>query len=118
MKHALGIGAVILAVAGPLSAQTAFVPGFEDLPLAPNLRAEEEPVAFVTPAGRIIESTAEVSGASSEILRFYQETLPQWGWAQDTARRYQRDGEILLVDIQTESGREYVVFRLTPADSP
>ena len=99
-------------------AQTAFVPGFEDLPLAPGLTVQDEPVAFVTPSGRIIESTTDLTGPSKDVLSFYETTLPQLGWVKQTAQRYHRDGETLVVDILDEAGREYVVFRLTPADSP
>jgi len=98
--------------------QTTFVPGFDDLPLAPGLTATEEPVAFVTMDGRIIESAAQMSVSENRITAFYSESLPQLGWIQRSESLYERDGEALTVDIRTQDNPPKVVFRLTPGGSP
>ena len=110
--------AIWLSLASTSGAQTVFVPGFEDLPLAPGLSPSGDPVAFVTAAGRIIESTAELSAQSSDVLAFYSGTLPQLGWVKAAGETYVREGETLSVDIQTNTGTQTVVFRLTPNSAP
>ena len=88
-------------------AGTAFMSGFEDLPLMDGLKqAEETAVSFDTPSGRIIEAYAQSNKIKKqEITDFYNKTLPQLGWKRmpkenkNAAVSYMREGEVLTISV-------------------
>lgn len=81
--------------------------GFEDLPLMDGLKqAEEAPVSFDTPSGRIIEAYAQSNRIGKQkIADFYDKTLPQLGWRRLSGNNkkssvsYAREGEVLTISI-------------------
>ena len=115
LSHA---AALILLLAGPAAAQSAFVPGFEDLPLMPGLVASAEgPVVFDAPSGRIVEAQVAGPASAARVLDFYRETLPQLGWhAAGPDGTFEREGELLKLAItEPERGQITVRFSLAPA---
>lgn len=94
-----------------------FVPGIEDLPLAPGLTASSETaVVFDTPSGRIVDALAEGIGSIEGVGRFYRETLPQLGWHHHTRYRYSRGSEILELNFQARDVHRLTVkYSLKPA---
>ncbi len=114
---------IFLALSGTANfatAQSDFVPGFEDLPLMFELDASADaPVIFDTPAGRIIETRASGHSSKLRILAFYRDTLPQLGWHETAAEgAFQREGELLTLSVvEPRSGQVEVRFSLTPAPS-
>lgn len=122
IKNVVLCAVFFLASALPVKAEgTAFMSGFEDLPLMNGLiQQDDASVSFDTPAGRIIEAYAESPKVEKKkIIAFYDRTLPQLGWKKlkkqkDTSATasYSRDGETL--DISVENGEPVVVrFELT-----
>lgn len=106
---------LVLVQAAPARSAEAFVPGFEDLPLAPGLEAVPDAgVTFDSPAGRIVESYAAGRMAQEDVLRFYAATLPQLGWTAETPTRYAREGEELTLDLTRKEGVLSVRFSLSP----
>jgi len=89
------------------AAGTAFMSGFEDLPLMDGLKqAEDAAVSFDAPSGRIIEAYAQSNEIGrSKITGFYDKTLPQLGWkrlagkSKDSSVSYAREGEVLTISI-------------------
>jgi hypothetical protein len=99
-------------------ADTAFVDGFDDLPLVPGLSQEPgRVVQFDSPYGRILESWATGSLKSEAVLSFYKKTLPQLGWTADSAERFHRDNEVLILDIHRKGSGIEVHYRDAPAKS-
>jgi hypothetical protein len=112
---------IVLLTAQPASAQANFVPGFDDLPLMPELVAgSESPVVFDAPGGRIIDMQMAGRTSAARVIDFYRDTLPQLGWqvVGSAAGTFEREGEILkLVIDEPERGRVAVRFSLAPAGS-
>ncbi len=112
------VGAICLFFVVQAGAQTVFVPGTEDVPLADGLvlMAGEEDVSFDTPAGQILMVQARVqNGTPADIWAFYDKTLPALGWRLIRAGLFERDGEMLKISVSDEKLPE-VQFELTPRD--
>jgi hypothetical protein len=109
---------VIVAVAffGAAAARAGgFVAGLEDLPLMPGLQeVEESAVSFDAPEGRIVEVYAEGAVEAKRVLAFYDETLPQLGWAPAGGGSFRREGEVLRIEIIGEGEGIAVRFSLAP----
>ncbi len=105
----LGV-AFLMSVSVPHArAADIFVFGFEDLPLMNGLtQIQQESVLFDTPQGRIVQASATGMVTREAVLSFYRETLPQLGWNAMDDQTYQREGEILRLEI-TETDRALMV---------
>lgn len=80
-----------------------FVAGFDDLPLMPGLmQVADAGFVFDAPSGRIVESFAEGKVAVDAIRGFYARTLPQLGWRQTGRDRFEREEEVLDVEVTPE----------------
>lgn len=113
-KTALAFCAFCLIGTGMAGAQ-GFLTGFEDLPLAPNLRAVEDTgLVFDSPAGRIVEGYATGDTNAAAVQEFYQETLPALGWIHEDGSRFRREGEQLVIDYFGSAGALSVRFTLAP----
>ena len=103
----------------PLRAQSpVFLSVIEDLPLMPGFVEDTDgALKFETEAGRIAEITASGAGTASAVIEFYSHTLPQLGWQLETPTRYQREGEVLVLEVleleQNGAGVE-VHFQVSP----
>jgi len=99
-----------------LSAKSDFVPGINDLPLMSGLILKtDSPIFFDTPSGRIIEILAVSKLSIPEISSFYKNTLPQLGWKNKDKDNFERDGELLKIEIFNDiSGGSVVRFFLVP----
>lgn len=112
MLVALTLCFVPLAV---LEAAGEFVPGFEDMPLAPGLTAvPDAAMSFDSAGGRIVESLATGRVDAGSVADFYARTLPQLGWQQAAAGTYRREGEELVVEISRSGDAITVRFALAP----
>jgi hypothetical protein len=100
-----------------------FVPGLDDIPLAPGLVAADEPdLVFDKPEGRLVETSATSRQSEKKLRDFYAVTLPQMGWqaeksTKDAAKdtdRYRRDQEVLTLVTHRKDGNTDIIFRLNP----
>ena len=118
LMPALRLGAaflMLLIYAGEARAQ-GFVPGFEDLPLMFELDADDAPMIFDAPGGRIVEARAHGSSSPTRVATFYRETLAQLGWRPSGPGTFERDGEQLRVNVtEPRSGEVEVRFSLSPS---
>lgn len=108
---------VLLALAGPAMAQTAFFDELGDVPVMPALsELPDRSVSFDKPEGRIAQVTALAGKGADlpDIEGFYTQSLPQFGWQAQGKNRYIREGQVLTITPQTEAGQKLVVFRLEP----
>ncbi|MGB8275013.1 MAG: hypothetical protein WCF16_07050, partial [Alphaproteobacteria bacterium] len=101
------------------AADEKFVAGFEDLPLMPGLaQIPDAGVVFDAPSGRIVEAFAEGRIDPVAVKNFYGRTLPQLGWKKSAGDRFEREGEILDVEVTPDApapGEKIVVhFYLAP----
>lgn len=114
------LAAVLFALACGLSpgpALAAFVPGTEDVPLAPGLSAmADDALVFDNPTGRIVQSTAAGQGDADAVTRFYADTLPQLGWSRGPDGHWTRAGEVLDISIEQQGSRLTVRYQLSPRD--
>ena len=103
-----------------------FVPGLDDIPLAPGLVAADEPdLVFDKPEGRLVETSATSRQSEKKLRDFYAVTLPQMGWqaeksTKDSAKdsdRYRRDQEVLTLVTHRKDGKTDIIFRLNPQEA-
>ncbi len=109
--------ALFVAMSLPFGLRAAdrFVPGTEDLPLAPLLTpVDGAGIVFDTPQGRIIEAYAKGKTKDAAVLDFYANTLPQLGWSARSRNIYQREGETLRLELYRRAGELTVRFYLSP----
>ncbi|MBP2295888.1 hypothetical protein [Azospirillum rugosum] len=103
-------GPAIAGLAGhPLPAWASesprFLTGMGDVPVMPGLApAEEEPLVFDKPGGRIAQSVMAGRVDRKAVLAFYNQTMPQLGWkaapqAAAAGTRFLRDGEELRLEF-------------------
>jgi len=114
VRRLLAIGLVASVLTGGAAAQGSFLRDVDDLPLAPGLteRAEAATV-FDKPGGRVVETIATGAADRGSVIAFYTQTLPALGWTPQGDQRWQREGEVLAIDIA--SGAPLVVrFFLSP----
>ncbi|MBM3559418.1 MAG: hypothetical protein FJX53_05995 [Alphaproteobacteria bacterium] len=110
---AAGLLALALT-AGAALAQGGFLRDVDDLPLAPGLteRAEAATV-FDKPGGRVVDTIASGTLDRGSVVSFYATALPALGWTPRGELRWQREGEVLAIDIA--GGTPLVVlFFLSP----
>lgn len=94
---------------------SAFLPGFEDIPLMAGLKPQKnKDFIFDTPSGRIIEETAFGQSSRAKVTQFYNSTLPELGWKKIGNRIFKRDGERLYIECYGQDGKLSVRFTLTP----
>lgn len=108
----------LVLIAGLAKADEAvFVSGFEDLPLMPGLVEDsDQSMNFDTPSGRIIEAVASGSVSESDVMAFYEATLPELGWRRVGEGRFSREGEMLRLEF-LEDGKGVVVrFASSPEE--
>jgi hypothetical protein len=114
MKLSAAAALIFLVYTGELRAQ-GYVPGFEDLPLMFELDADDEPMIFDAPGGRIVEARAVGTSTPLRVMSFYRETLAQLGWRAVSTGTFERDGEQLRMTIaEPQSGQVEVRFSLSP----
>ena len=119
--------ALTLCVAVPLQAQAQeprFFESLYDVPVMPNMvELPDMTVSFDKPHGRIayVGAQAPSNLHSTEIIAFYDKTLPQMGWklvkAQGSVREYNRKGEDLRLFFVLSDGAELLQFMLFPAQN-
>jgi len=107
-------------LAGPVFADDkAFVEGFEDLPLMAGLAmADEGSMAFDAPEGRIIEAYAHGQVSEKKVLSFYKQVLPELGWIEKSPGVFQREGELLKLEIPKSKAMEDEIVTVRFALSP
>lgn len=118
LRAVAGALMLIAGLSATPAAQADFVPGMEDVPLAPGLTpAVEERLLFDAPVGRIVQSTAFGKGEPGTVQHFYTASLPQLGWAPSAPGRWVRAGEMLEIRVEGRGGGLRVQFQLSPAES-
>lgn len=82
-----------------------------------ELDADDAPVVFDAPFGRIVEARAIGQSTALRVHAFYRETLPQMGWrAAGPEGTFTREGELLrLLVVETRGDQVEVRFSLAPA---
>lgn len=96
-----------------------FFSALQDVPLAPGLdELSDQSVEFDKPEGRIVESVALAQeGASEDSIRsFYDATLPELGWKKAGSGSFTREKERLLMNFESEKGRNYLRVNVAPAE--
>jgi len=95
-----------------------FLSVIEDLPLMAALSEVGEGVQFSTSQGRIAEVMTQGRVSASEVLAFYEGTLPQLGWTRLGRGRFAREEETLELGIEDSGQNLNVRFTLAPKNKP
>ncbi|CCQ75738.1 hypothetical protein [Magnetospira sp. QH-2] len=97
-----------------------FLSILDDVPLMPGLSEQADAgMVFDSPQGRLAETHASGPVTADAVAAFYDQTLPQLGWARQGPNLFLREGESL--HLMTESTGAAVVtvrFALKPATNP
>jgi len=94
---------------------SAFVAGFDDLPLMKGLtQVSEDTVLFDTPQGRIVQASANGNLKEADVFTFYNTTLPQLGWSRVSKALFLREGEKLSLEIEPALDGVNVKFFISP----
>ena len=109
-----GFFATIFGVSTAFAADI-FLSVAADVPVMPGL-VEDRAAALVfdKPTGRILTAEARGNVTRNAVLAFYAQTLPQLGWQSLSETRFQREAEILRLEISHPGGALTVRFELTP----
>lgn len=114
-KTLIIFGLLLLMSLSALAAEAIYSTVIEDLPLMPGMTEKaDDAVVFDKPAGRILETTAEIAATPEEIKAFYAETLPSLGWQAHAGSAFVREDETLQLDIEKIGDATLVHFSLTP----
>lgn len=109
------VGIACLLAATVTQAADRFVTGIADLPLMPGLEEiADSAMVFSKPEGRIVEVAARGAVAADAVRRFYDQALPQLGWRRLGAQGWQRENEVLRLDMTSGKDGLVVQFSLTP----
>ncbi|WP_020594524.1 hypothetical protein [Kiloniella laminariae] len=95
-----------------------FFTGSDGVPVMPGMdEMPEMGMVFDKPEGRIVEGFASGLVNEKEIREFYGRTLPQLGWTVFDDGLFQREGEILSIEIikGVENGRSILRIILAPS---
>jgi hypothetical protein len=104
-----------IPIAAAQTTASAFVDGFDELPLFPGVeQVPDSTVAFDTTGGRIVISFVRTALAAPTFLDRYAETLRQLGWTRAGEARFLREGEVLTFDFIADGAKSVVRFSLVP----
>lgn len=94
----------------------AFFEALYDVPVMQGLQEiPDETMLFDKPDGRIATVVAATSSLKAQdVLKFYDQTLPQMGWKKVKNNQYVRDGDQLVLDLQPGQSLLAVRFTLSP----
>lgn len=83
--------------------ETAFFSALENIPLMENMsELEELNISYDTANGRILESYALANDyTQTELLQFYGQVLPQFGWMRLTESVFERGRERLSLEFES-----------------
>ena len=112
------LGVLICAILITENSNTApkFIPGVNGLPLVTGLvLMPGRHIIFDTPEGRIIEAFADGKISPANILAFYTDTLPQLGWIVKSKNEFERENEVLRIEVSANKKNQSIVrFFITP----
>lgn len=88
-----------------------------DMPIMEGLiELTEQTVVFDKPEGRIVESVAAMGQKNPQsVLKYYDDTLPQLGWARIEDRTFRREQEFLKIALETSQGQNFLRLTVAPA---
>ncbi len=89
----------------------------QDVPLMDGMEElTEHALSFDKPEGRISESIALMHMVTKEqVLDFYKEALPQFGWGLVSQGQFFRKGELLEIFFENDNGDNLVKITIKPS---
>ncbi|CAN0524327.1 unnamed protein product, partial [Laminaria digitata] len=75
----------------------------------------DEGVEFDSPAGRIVTAVAGGDARADAVRAFYRKALPSLGWSPESGGVYQRDGEVLTLELDVAGKAVKLRIRVVPA---
>lgn len=114
---AMAVLVVLVLVIAPIRLAAAeFFASIDDLPLAPGLtEIVEDGVMFDSPAGRIVTAVAGGDASAGAVRAFYRKALPALGWSLAPGGTYNRDGEVLTLQLEAAGSGVMLIVRVVPA---
>lgn len=108
---------VVCSGTAGVASTTQFFQGLPDIPVAAGVRPlPEGAIVFEKPGGRIVQliCTIDTPNSETEILDFYRQALPAFGWVPRSTHSYNRDGETLSFVFRTENRQTYMDISVSP----
>lgn len=101
----------------PGIAKQEYVPGTEDIPVFFGFKAVENSLlSYDSVDGRIIDVEFSSDKTSAKNVRnFYEVTLPQLGWHKRQYQIYEREGEVLKLNILEKNNLTFLKFTIRPS---
>ena len=98
-----------------LYAQDIFFDDLGDVPKMQNMQyIDEGLIVFDSPFGRFIELFVLSKDDSQKIIDYYQSSLPELGWQQQTTTQFQRYNELLVIDFFKATNQpSHIIVRFT-----
>ena len=88
-----------------------------DIPLMDGLQINEsDSFSFDTPEGQIMMVQAQTESSPREVLTFYQAALKELGWQQKSATTYQRDQDLLVLQVVSQKQKTILKIQYTFAN--
>lgn len=102
--------AVSLLLLTPVSAWAVdYLSALDDLPLAQGLTEQKDKTTvFDAPVGKLITAYATGNVKVTDVVNFYDTTLPQLGWQKTASGTYHRKAETLKIDVLGGQGGDPV----------
>jgi len=131
MKHAMAVLAAFAVAFGGCATTHPDSSGtenayFEDLPAAPGLTPDKDPVTknygHKTPSGKLREYRQHYSGERSleTTKKWYEDTFPVHGWSNLTSEgtdpatvTFEKGAEKVTISLKTEGGKLKVMVHVT-----
>ena len=93
-----------------------FLSALADVPLMTGLReVRERGLAYDKPAGRIVEAYARGAMDAAAARGYYRDALPQLGWREVATDTFERDGETLKLNFESDEAGIAIRFVLAPS---
>ena len=107
---------MIMAAMPAMSESVRFLSSIPELPLPAGVVENYEDAAmFDAPNGRIVEVELSLQDANAtNIISYYQDTLPSLGWTVITQGRFYKGNESLKITLSDSSQKNRITILLEP----
>lgn len=106
----------LLLVLSPQLYASDFFVSLPDVPLMYGIvELEEQALNYDSPHGRVTEVYASLEKqGSQEVLSYYGDVLPQFGWVRLAPNQFQREREKMSLIFEGAEGEQILRIQITP----
>tara|TARA_Y100000590_G_scaffold280124_1_gene314709 strand:+ start:48662 stop:49018 length:357 start_codon:yes stop_codon:yes gene_type:complete len=107
----------VMILIGTVNAQTMFFQALPDIPVAEGIQPlPDQETVFDKPAGRFAQVVALLNHPEEKnnILSYYHQSLPAFGWSAQSDTLYKRGNETLKLWFEDFGGETYLYISVEP----